>query len=126
MEKKTFLAEMMEDLEKSSRILQEAYIFNDEENDAMGDELSSDMNNEMYGEMPHEEHHPSDEGNSAEEQAMHAQEVIEHEPIVGKIREIAIDGLKKYADHPTSSLYLFMKKIFMEADKVLTDNGTKK
>lgn len=120
MEKKTFLAEMMEDLEKSSKVLKEAYIFNDEEGD-----MSSEMGGDMHDEPHHEEHY-EDDGDSAEEQAMHAQEVIEHEPIVGKIREIAIDGLKKYADHPTSSLYLFMKKIFMEADKVLTDNGSKK
>ena len=58
--------------------------------------------------------------------AMHAQEVIQHEPIIGKIRETAIEGLKKYADHPTSSLYEFFKKVFLESDKVLTDTGNKK
>ena len=63
---------------------------------------------------------------SEEEVAMHAQEVIQHEPIIGKIRETAIEGLKKYADHPTSSLYEFFKKVFLESDKVLTDTGGKK
>ena len=63
---------------------------------------------------------------SAEEEDMHAQEVIQHEPIIGKIREIAIEGLRKYADHPTSSIYEFMKKVFLEADKVLSDNDGKK
>ena len=57
---------------------------------------------------------------------MHAQEVIQHEPIIGKIRETAIEGLKKYADHPTSSLYEFFKKVFLESDKVLTDTNNKK
>ena len=65
------------------------------------------------------------EGDSEEEIAMHAQEVIQHEPIIGKIRETAIEGLKKYSDHPTSSLYEFFKKVFLESDKVLTDTGKK-
>ena len=66
------------------------------------------------------------EGDSEEEKAMHAQDVIQHEPIIGKIRETAIEGLKKYSDHPTSSLYAFFKKVFLESDKVLTDDGSKK
>jgi hypothetical protein len=57
--------------------------------------------------------------------AAHAQEVIEKEPIIAKIRETAIEGLKKYSDHPTSSLYEFFKKVFLESDKVLTDTGKK-
>ena len=67
-----------------------------------------------------------EEVNSEEEVAMHAQEVIQHEPIIGKIRETAIEGLKKYSEHPTSSLYEFFKKVFLESDKVLTDTGAKK
>jgi hypothetical protein len=66
------------------------------------------------------------QGDSEEEIAIHAQEVIQHEPIIGKIRETAIEGLKKYSDHPTSSLYEFFKKVFLESDKVLTDTGNKK
>lgn len=65
------------------------------------------------------------EGESEEEKAMHASEVIKHEPIIGKIRETAIEGLRKYADNPTSPIYEFMKKVFLEADKVLTDTGKK-
>jgi len=66
------------------------------------------------------------QGGSEEEIAMHAQEIIQHEPIIGKIRETAIEGLKKYADHPTSSIYEFFKKVFLESDKVLTDTGNKR
>jgi hypothetical protein len=66
------------------------------------------------------------QGNSEEEIAMHAQEIIQHEPIIGRIRETAIEGLKKYADHPTSAIYEFFKKVFLESDKVLTDTGGKK
>ena len=66
------------------------------------------------------------QGGSEEEIAMHAQEIIQHEPIIGKIRETAIEGLKKYADHPTSAIYEFFKKVFLESDKVLTDTGNKR
>lgn len=62
-------------------------------------------------------------GDSEEEIAMHAQEIIQHEPIVGKIRETAIEGLKKYADHPTSDLYAYFKDVFLSSDKLLTGKG---
>ena len=83
-------------------------------------------NPEMGGE-PMEQQEMSQEApgamQSAEEQAMHAQEIIQHEPIIGKIRETAIEGLKKYSDHPTSEIYNFFKKVFLDADKVLTSDG---
>ena len=60
------------------------------------------------------------EGDSEEEKAMHAQDVIQHEPIIGKIRETAIEGLKKYSDHPTSELYKYFKSVFLDSDKLLT------
>ena len=92
--------------------------------------------NPMQGHMNQEQPDPAlvqqnpqammGQGDSEEEIAMHAQEVIQHEPIIGKIRETAIEGLKKYSDHPTSSLYEFFKKVFLESDKVLTDTGGKK
>ena len=63
------------------------------------------------------------DGNSEEEKAMEAQETIQHEPIIGKIRETAIEGLKKYSDNPTSKIYEFFKKVFLESDKVLTDGS---
>lgn len=65
------------------------------------------------------------QGDSEEEIAMYAQEIIQHEPIVGKIREISIEGLKKYADHPTSELYKYFKSVFLDSDKLLTNTGGK-
>jgi hypothetical protein len=32
--------------------------------------------------------------------------------------------LRKYAEDPTSSIYEFFKKVFLESDKVLTDDGS--
>ena len=55
----------------------------------------------------------------------HANQVLQEEPIIGKIREVAIDGLKKYADQPTNPIYIFLKKTFLEVDKLLTGEGGK-
>lgn len=110
---------LMEDLNRLKAQLSEDYIFNGDEG-MMDDEMPQQ---EMPMERPN---HAMGDGDSEEEIAMHAQEVIQHEPIIGKIRETAIEGLKKYSDHPTSSLYEFFKKVFLESDKVLTDTGSKK
>ena len=126
-----FVNELLEDLQKTSKFLKEDYIFNDIPEEGYGPE---GMEGEMIGHNPAIENDPTAPQNmpqqqpqqdSAEEQAMHAQEVIKHEPIIGKIRETAIEGLKKYADNPTSKLYEFFKKVFLESDKVLTDTGSK-
>jgi hypothetical protein len=107
---------LIEEIKSLKAQLSEDYIFNGDEG-MMGDGMESQ---EMPMERPHQE---MGDGDSEEEIAMHAQEVIQHEPIIGKIRETAIEGLKKYSDHPTSKIYEFMKKVFLEADKVLTDTG---
>ena len=124
-----FVNELLEDLKRTSKYLKEDYIFNDGE---------APMEPGMEGEIPQGPEAPvadptvpqqqaqaAQQGDNAEEQAMHAQEVIKHEPIIGKIRETAIEGLKKYSDNPTSKLYEFFKKVFLESDKVLTDTGSK-
>lgn len=121
----SFLREMMKDLRDTSRYLTEAYIFDDEEEMPMGDY-------EGYGDEEYDEQQPMErpqgqqmhgDGSSEEEKAMHAQEIIRHEPIIGKIRETAIEGLKKYSDNPTSEIYEFFKKVFLDADKVLVNAG---
>jgi hypothetical protein len=122
-----FVKELLRDLDKTSRYLTEDYIFNDQE---------EPMEHGMEGEIPQGSMEPdptvpqqqpqaAQQGDNIEAQAMHAQEVIKHEPIIGKIRETAIEGLKKYSDNPTSKLYEFFKKVFLESDKVLTDTGSK-
>ena len=119
-ENKNFISGILNELKNTSKYLTEAYIFDEEEPITPG----------MPGEepdptVPQQQAQAAQQGDSAEEQAMHAQEVIQHEPIIGKIRETAIEGLKKYSDNPTSKIYEFMKKVFLEADKVLTDTGGK-
>lgn len=119
---------VLNELKSLKAQLTEDYIFNGEEgvmDDGMGQEMGMEQqpDPQMVQQQPQQ---MMGQGDSEEEIAMHAQEVIQHEPIIGKIRETAIEGLKKYADHPTSSLYEFFKKVFLESDKVLTDTGNKK
>lgn len=124
-----FVDSLLKDLKNTSKYLTEAYIF-DEHGEEMP--MENGMEPGMEGGMqqpdptvPQQQAAAAQQGDNAEAQAMHAQEVIKHEPIIGKIRETAIEGLKKYADNPTSKLYEFFKKVFLESDKVLTDTGSK-
>jgi len=127
MNKEKDIKNIVEELKVLKTQLSEDYLFN-------GDEGAMEDPQGMGEQMPPQDplmmqQQPQQmmgNGDSEEEIAMHAQEVIQHEPIIGKIRETAIEGLKKYADHPTSSLYEFFKKVFLESDKVLTDTGNKK
>jgi hypothetical protein len=120
---------ILEELNYLKTQLSEDYIFGDDEG-AMEDPNAMGQMPPQEGPDPTmvqpQQQQMMGNGDSEEEIAMHAQEVIQHEPIIGKIRETAIEGLKKYADHPTSSLYEFFKKVFLESDKVLTDTGNKK
>lgn len=119
---------LIEELNQLKGQLSERFIFGDEP----GQEQQMGGNPGMQQEQPDpalvqpQPQQQMMQGNSEEEIAMHAQEIIQHEPIIGKIRETAIEGLKKYADHPTSAIYEFFKKVFLESDKVLTDTGGKK
>ena len=127
-----FVNELLEDLKRTSKYLKEDYIFNDEEG-PMEPGMEGGMERGPEGHeapgadptVPEQQPQAAQQGDNAEAQAMHAQEVIKHEPIIGKIRETAIEGLKKYSDNPTSKLYEFFKKVFLESDKVLTDTGSK-
>ena len=122
---------ILEELNSIKKQLSEDYMFNGDEGmmedpQGMGMEGEGEMQQQPDPSMVRPQQQMMGQGDSEEEIAMHAQEVIQHEPIIGKIRETAIEGLKKYADHPTSSLYEFFKKVFLESDKVLTDTGNKK
>ena len=120
---------VLEELKSLKAQLTEDYIFNGEDgmmDDGMGAEMSPEMGAEQQPDpsmVRPKQQQMMGQGDSEEEIAMHAQEVIQHEPIIGKIRETAIEGLKKYADHPTSEIYNFFKKVFLDSDKVLTGEG---
>ena len=106
--------ELLREFQELDRQLSDSNMFGDEAM-PMGDE-----------EMAYADRQGNpEEAENQEEVAMHANEIIQHEPIIGKIRETAIEGLRKYADHPTSTIYEFFKKVFLESDKVLTDTSKK-
>lgn len=94
--------------------LNEAYIFDGDGDDSMMQEPPMEGGEET-GDMQ--------QAQSEEEKQMRMQNIIQHEPIIMKMREIALEGLQKYSDNPTSSLYEFFKKVFLDSDKVLTDGG---
>jgi hypothetical protein len=119
---------LIEELNQLKGQLSERFIFGDEQQQANPNMQQGQMQQEQPDPalvQPHPQQQMM-QGDSEEEIAMHAQEIIQHEPIIGKIRETAIEGLKKYADHPTSAIYEFFKKVFLESDKVLTDTGNKR
>ena len=115
---------LIEELNQLKGQLSERFIFGDGEGQGGNPGMQQEQPDPALV-QPHQQQQMM-QGGSEEEIAMHAQEIIQHEPIIGKIRETAIEGLKKYADHPTSSIYEFFKKVFLESDKVLTDTGGKK
>lgn len=120
---------ILEELNSIKKQLSEDYMFNGEEGmmqDPQG--MEGEMQQGQDGinpalVQPRQSQQQMGNGDSEEEIAMHAQEIIQHEPIVGKIRETAIEGLKKYADHPTSDLYAYFKDVFLSSDKLLTGKG---
>jgi len=126
---------ILNELKSLKAQLTEDYIFNGEDgmmdDGGMGQEMG--MEQQQMQAQRQDEVNPAlvqpkqsqqmGNGDSEEEIAMHAQEIIQHEPIVGKIRETAIEGLKKYADHPTSDLYAYFKDVFLSSDKLLTGKG---
>lgn len=114
---------LMEDINKLKSHLTEAYIFDDQ--DGIGDPTMQQPGQEQIP-MQQPQGQPPMEGESEEEKAMHAQEIAKHEPIIMKMREIALQGLQKYSDQPTNDLYEFFKSVFLDSDKVLTGTGSKK
>lgn len=106
----TTFNQLIREFQELDRQLSDSNMFGDEAM-PMGDEEMA------YADEPR---HDVPEGESEEEKAMHASEVIKHEPIIGKIRETAIEGLRKYADNPTSEIYSYFKSVFLDSDKLLT------
>lgn len=128
--KKTSFNQLMAEWDNIKKDLKEAYIFDDEMGggEGMPPQEGGDMGMEMpQGDMAMQQQPQGNgEGESEEEKALHMQQVAQHEPIIMKMREIALEGLQKYADQPFSPLYTFFRDAFLDTDKVLTDGSSKK
>jgi len=118
--KNNYIHKVLDDLNNTMRYLNEDYIFNEGDEDQMMDGMEMGQDFQQQGNHMQQQ----DGDDNAEQKAMHVHEIIQHEPIIQKIRQTAIDGLRKYAEDPTSSIYEFFKKVFLESDKVLTDDGS--
>ena len=118
--KNSYIHKVLDDLNNTMRYLNEDYIFNEGDEDQMMDDMEMSQGIQQQGNHMQQQ----DDGDNAEQKATHVHEIIQHEPIIQKIRQTAIDGLRKYAEDPTSSIYEFFKKVFLESDKVLTDDGS--
>ena len=96
--KKNNINNTIKEIESISKLLKEAYIFD-------GDE----------GEMPMEETMESD---APEEELMEGGNTDE---IVDQIRQLALDGIQKYADDVDNEMYQLFKKVWMMCDKCLSE-----
>ena len=85
-------------------IIKEAYVFNEEE--PIGDAA------------PQTSNVPTEQQPMQEPQEQTTDKSFDR---VAKIRKVAIDGIQEYADDVNNPLYTFYKKVFNEADKVMSD-----
>ena len=116
---KTF-HQILEDFEVVKKQLTEDYMFN-------GQEPATDGGEQYPQEgAPMQQGQEGGEPDTEEAKAAQAQQTLQHEPIIAKMREAALEGLRKYADYPTSKVYTFLKRVFTEADKVIMDEGGSK
>lgn len=97
-----FNKEILEEISKFAKILNESYVFDDETG--------------SYNEADMEEDMPIDE--------------IEHgmmsDDKINQIRTLALDGIQDYADDVDSEEYDFFKKIWLMCDKVCSSKENSK
>lgn len=105
--KTTFLERTLRDLNKSAKILQEAFDFSDEEQ----------FNDE---EIPAQEEFEGEEENNQDDN-MNGQDLSQQDDRIARIREVALEGLQEYAENVDSELYQFYKKIWLMCDKAVSE-----
>lgn len=98
MNNKMNMREMIDEVKKLSRLLQESYIF-DEVDDIPSEEPMDDYDMEDMGDAP----------------------MNQTEDKVNQIRTLALDGIQEYAEEVDSEEYQFFKKVWMMCDKVCSE-----
>ena len=98
MKKKFTIKETIMELNELSKLLSEAYVFDSAEE-------------EVPAEAPMEEEIPEEE------------EMLDPstDTTVDEIRKLALQGIQRYADDVDNEMYQFFKKVWMMADKCLSE-----
>lgn len=99
--KRNFVDKFTRDLNEFSKIINEAYIYDEE------------------GEYAPEEHGGGYDEFEGDE--MGGNDLSQHDDNIAKIREISLNGLQKYANDVDSEMYQFYKKIWLMCDKAVSE-----
>ena len=105
---------MEQNMSEMKRFVDEAYIF-DDANPAQGAQPSpASAAPQQQPAKLGQEPAPAEEEPQGNDQSFDR---------VAKIRKVAIEGIQEYADDVNNPLYNFYKKVFNEADKVMSDKA---
>ena len=116
--RKKFIKNLLEDIDKTSKKLNESYILNDE--DSL-DELADDQ----LADAEDSEIEPDDNIEAVPaETEITDDNTFKQDPNISAIREAALDGLKKYSNDVDSEMYIFFKKIYLESDKIVSQKSS--
>ena len=95
----------MRELNSLSKILKEAYVFDEADNEMPREGMQGEEDGEMY----------DNEEMESEMQDGHTNDIID------KIRMLALDGIQKYSEDVDNEWYITFKKIWMMCDKCLSE-----
>lgn len=116
--RKKFIKNLLEDIDKTSKKLNESYILNDEDSlDELADDQLADAEDAEIESDDNIETVPA-------ETEITDDNTFKQEPNISAIREAALDGLKKYSNDVDSEMYIFFKKIYLESDKILSQKSS--
>lgn len=116
--RKKFIKNLLEDIDKTSKKLNESYILNDEDSlDELADDQLADAEDAEIESDDNIETVPA-------ETEITDDNTFKQDPNISAIREAALDGLKKYSNDVDSEMYIFFKKIYLESDKIVSQKSS--
>jgi hypothetical protein len=115
---KNSLNEELSKVKSMMKYLNEDYVFDDEDAPIEGD-----YDEEMPEEEPQEDirHYHGNENKPQEKEENNDMNLSKGDQRIAKIREVALDGLQEYAEDVDSEAYQFYKKIWLLADKAVSE-----
>lgn len=97
--------ETMKELKSLSKLLKEAYVFGEEDEQRPREGMHGD-------EEGYEDEYMMDDNYGDEGKAL---------SIINKIRELALDGITLFKEDVDNVYYIVFKKLFLETDKAMSD-----